>query len=185
VEAARDSAEAHRMTPARQRLTDWLNRNSETGSVVATDDLELSSVLPVLTHNSVLFSDGSRSGASDEELMERFLLASRLSGTPAAVVSEELSNPDNKIVPLMSYTRYLFEINFRYEHYGDDHFVAPERLPPLLREFAEMDLAGELRRFRVDYLWTEPGRQPATVPGWTLTPVLDTADGRLWRLSHR
>jgi hypothetical protein len=182
-EAARDSAELHRLSPAKLQLFAWLNAHTEVGSVVATDNLELSAILPVQTHNSVLFSDGSRSGASDEELMERFLLTSRLSGDTAEQVRGELAAFTRTGVPLMSYSRYLFETSLRYEREGSDGHLAPERLPPVMAQFNAMDLASELRRFRVDYLWTDPRHEPAAVPGWTWTPVLQNAEGQLWRLS--
>jgi len=185
VEAGRDSAEMYRLTPERRQLFAWLNANTAVGAVVATDDIELSAVLPVQTHDSVLFSDGSRSSARDDELLERMLLASHLSGRSAEQVRTELAAFTYTGVPLMSYGRYMWEISLRYENSGGDGHVAADRLPAVMDEYAAMDVGGELRRFRVDYLWTEAGQEPASVPGWRFTPVLTNAEGRLWRLSRR
>ena len=186
VEAARDSVEYFRVTPTEQKLFAWLNANSATGSVVATDNLELSILLPDVTHNSILFSEGSRSTASDQELMERFLLVSRLSGASAEQVSEELSSSTAKGIGVASYTYYMFETS-TYEEVGVRRTVSAQ-IPGLLQWFGAMNLEDELRRFRVDYLWTENGRTPPAVAGWrwrlVLTGPQDPASqaGQLWQL---
>jgi hypothetical protein len=152
---------------------------------VATDDLALSVVLPVRTHNSVLFSNGSRSSASDDELLERFLLASHLSGTPPQQVESELAAQESAAtdVPISTYSYYLFELS-PYQQRRSDRHISPTRLPAVMRWYDSMNVGQELRRFRVDYLWTKVRRQPLPVTGWKWTPVFANSDGRLWRLSR-
>jgi hypothetical protein len=180
VEAARDSAEMFRVSATEQQIFAWLNANSTTGAVVATDNLGLSILLPVSTRDSVLFSNGSRSTASDQELMERFLLASRLSGASPERVSNELSSDSSEGIGIATYAYYLFETS-PYRDGGTQH-IASAQLPGLLQQFRSMNLEYELRRFRVDYLWTEDGRYPAEVVGWRWSPVLASQGGRLWQL---
>jgi hypothetical protein len=46
-----------------------------------------------------------------------------------------------------------------------------------------MDVADELKRLRVDYVWMNSDR-PADVQGLREERVLDTADGSLWKLER-
>ena len=71
VEAAGTTAQLHRVRTSDQALFGWLEQNSEVGAVVATTDLRLSTVLPVYTHDGTLLANGSRTSASDDELIER------------------------------------------------------------------------------------------------------------------
>ena len=182
-EAARDSAEQHRLTGAEQAMIEWLNQKTPVGSVVATDDLANSVMLPVLTHNSVLFGDGSRGAGSDSELMERFLLAARLSGTSPEVVEERLSSTvAPKDVPVATYTYYLFESSAKFE--GPERRLRVERLPEVLAWYRSMDVGHELQEFRVDYLWLAKSGTPPPIAGWRWTAVYGNAAGSLWQLSH-
>jgi hypothetical protein len=183
IESARDSVEMFHLTSTERGLFDWLNANSTTGAVVATDDLGLSILLPCSTHDSVLFANGSRSTASDQELMERFLLASRLSGASPELVAVELNSDTAERVGVSSYAYYLFETS----PYKDDvgQHIVPGQIPGLLHWFRSMNLEDELRRFRVDYLWTENGRVPAEVNNWYWTPVFTSHEGQLWHLLRK
>jgi hypothetical protein len=184
IEAGRDTAEAHRLTAAEQTLFAWLNANTSVGSVVATNDLALSIVLPVQTHNSVLFADGSRSSAMDDELMERFLLASRLVGSPPAIVATKLEGeaPASEDVRAADYSLYLFEFSEKYQRIRAERRVAPDRIDGVVRWYTSMDVPQELERFRVDYVWMKGDGVPAAVVGWRFVQVLQTKEGRLWHL---
>jgi hypothetical protein len=182
-ETARNSAELHRISASDAALFAWLGTQSATGSVVATDDLPLSVELPVMTHNSVLFAEGSRGNATSAELLERFLLASRLVNAPPGRVQAELSQDSAGppyATPVATYSYYLFEASELEDRGG--RRIAARFLPGVMAQYAALDPAAELRRFRVDFLWTQPDESPAPVPGWTWQMVLQTADGSLWSL---
>lgn len=186
VEGGRDTAAMHAVPEARRELFAWLNGHTPVGSVVATDELGLSIVLPVETHNSVLFANGSRSSASDDELVERFLLASRLVGEPSEVVARELSGamPKDVAEPPANYSLYLFEFSKKYQRHLAERRVAPAWIPVLLQQYAEMDLGRELERFRVDYVWVPTGRVPVAVAGWRYVEAFSSTEGVLWRLER-
>ena len=150
---------------------------------MATDDLGLSILLPCATHDSVLFANGSRSTASDEELMERFLLASRLSGASSEQVAIELQSETAERIGVSSYAYYLFETSPYKDDVGQ-HIVSGQ-IPALLHWFRSMNLEDELRRFRVDYLWTENGQVPTEVMGWSWTLVFTNHEAQLWYLSRK
>jgi hypothetical protein len=151
--------------------------------VVATDELDLSVILPVRTHNDLLFGNGSRTTATDWELIERFLLASRLAGASANDVRTELSRSRSPgtAVPEATYTSYLFETS-PWGTTGEQRRVRPDRLDEIMRSFVSMDPSAELSHYKVDYLWTEAGRQPALLQGWSWMKMFSNADGNLWRL---
>lgn len=185
AEAARDTAAMHDVPVAERALFAWLNANSPVGSVVATDDLALSVVLPVMTHNSVLMADGSRSSASDDELMERFLFASKLQGVGAAEVGRRLRGevPVDNDTPEGSYPFYLFEFSDSYQPDRGVRRVSEARIPELLRVYGAMDAATELRRFRVDYLWRRTGdARAAGSTGLRCDLVFAGSGGTLCRL---
>ena len=186
VEAGRDTAEMHRLPVAARTLFTWLNANTAVGSVVATDDLGLSIVLPVQTHNSVLFADGSRSSATDDELMERFLLAGRLVGASPATVARKLEDetPATEDVLAADYSLYLFEFSKKYQRIPAERRVAPDRIDGVVRWYTSMDLPLELERFRVDYVWTKGETSPVSVAGWRFAQVLQTSEGQLWHLTR-
>ena len=186
VEAGRDTATLHAVPADARALFAWLNANSAVGSVVATDDLELSIVLPVQTPNSVLFADGSRSSANDHELMERFLLVSCLEGVSSAEMERRLSGemPADSHVQAANYPLYLFEFSDTYQRIRAERRVAPDRIAGVLAWYRAMDPAQELERFRVDYVWATRGRIPVAVSGWRYVAAFSSGDGTLWRLER-
>jgi hypothetical protein len=186
VEVGRDTAAQHESPLEERALFAWLKENSAVGSVVATDDLALSIVLPVQTHNSVLFANGSRSSAPDVELMERFLLASHLAGTPPVVVERELIEPTapDEDVTVANYPLYLFEFSRRYQRIPAERRLAPDRLAGVMQWYGVMDVAQQLGRFRVDYVWMRGSAVPADVAGWRFERVLATGEGSLWQLTR-
>ncbi len=178
------SAEDHRLPENDRLLFTFLNQQTPAGSVVATDNLRLSIELPTLTHNRILFANGTRTTAPDAELLDRFLLASRLAGATPDQVRTELTAvyPAPRPAPQVpTYTYYLFEAS-PYELAGARR-IAPAQLPALLEQYRTLDLPAALRRFRIDFLWTESATPPPTIPGWTFNPVLTTPAGRLLSLA--
>jgi len=181
VEVARASAQMFRISPERRELIEWLNSHTDIGSVVATNNLDLNVILPVSTHNSVLVSDGSRSSATNHELVERYLLASRLSGTSAEQVRQQLlSEASGEAGSSVSYSYYLFETS-EYLAPGTLH-IKPSIIPELLAWFSGMNLAEELRRFRVDYVVTEGNIQAPQIPGMATQKAFASGNLSVWQL---
>jgi len=181
IEAARDSVQMFRISPDWRELVVWLNDHSETGSVVATNRLDLNVFLPVATHNSVLVSDGSRSSATDRELLERYLLAGRLSGVSEQQVKNQLlSDTSAEIGGSLSYSYYLFE-NSSFREPGTQH-IDHAQISGLLNWFSTMDISKELKSFRVDYVVTDRSVEPPQMPGYGWKSVFESGNLTLWHL---
>lgn len=181
VEAARDSVQMFRISADWRELVGWLNNHSATGSVVASNQLDLNVFLPVATHNSVLVSDGSRSSATSRELLERYLLANRLSGASEEQVKEQLlSDTSAEFGGSLSYSYYLFETS-PYLTPGTHH-IDPAQIGGLLNWFSNMDISKELKGFRVDYVVTDRGVEPPQTPGFSWISVFKSDNLILWQL---
>jgi hypothetical protein len=188
VSAAVNSAPAHRILPAEAALFTWLNRNTSPNDVVATTNLSLCIVLPVFTHNYSLLANGSRTSGSDDEVLDRFLLANALTSTPESRLVEELngSGPHEPWDPNPLITSYA---EFLYERSPYREAFRPSLQPPAIamasERYRRLNLAQNLERFRVNYVYTMNGQHPAIVPGWQTQDVLDTSQGTLWKLSRK
>ncbi|MFZ0661351.1 MAG: hypothetical protein WAM66_01550 [Acidobacteriaceae bacterium] len=183
VEAAVNSAPLHRVDPSQQALFHWLNRNTQRGDVVATTSLELTFDMPVFSQDYTLMVEGSRTSASNSEILERYLLAEALTGTPAATVTDELGS-GKLIYPSRQSSTYPA---FFFEHSPDlagPGTVNPSVLEKSLAEYRTLDPALELKRFRVNYLYTENGQTPTKIAGVSWQKVLETPEGSLWRLNR-
>jgi hypothetical protein len=183
VEGALVSAEMHRVRPGDAELFRWLNAHTPVDAVVATDNLRLSVLMPTMSHDNVLYANGSRSQATNDELMDRFLLASHLAGTSRKLVQERLqvgSEYADGALPVSTYLYYLSETSPLQP--AGQHFLLPQFVPGVMQQFDEVNAATELKKFRVDYVWTDDGRVPLQVEGYELQPVFENGDGRLWEL---
>ncbi len=187
--AAVNSAEAHRVFSSDKKLFDWLQRNTTGDDVVATTDLALSTELPVVTHDYTLLANGTRSSGSDDEILDRFLLADALVGTPPPLVEQQLrptkgNQPYHPGDPVNAYY-----VPFLFEH---SPMRVSDLLQPLLTKqatataldkYRRLDLARQLQRFRVNYVYIMNRQTPASIRGWRWQRVLDTQRGSLWRLT--
>jgi hypothetical protein len=188
VDAAVHSAPYHRITTSDRILFKWLKINSSVGDVVATTNLRLCTIIPVYTHDYTLLVNGSRTSGTDEEVIERFLLASALTRTPVDRVAEELrqSGNDGSPPPLLTatYSYFMFEHSPYFD--GDKHRIFEPYVPKLLAEYRDIryNIPAELLHFRVNYIYTEKGQTPALVTGWHVAVVLQTQDGDLWKLQQ-
>jgi hypothetical protein len=183
VDAAIHSAVFHRLHPADEALFDWLESHTAPGDVVATTNLRLCLEMPLYSHNRLLVADGTRSAGSDQELLDRLLLANRLAGASLSRLTSSLrgADPVPDGVHIAGYPSYLFEESPLLNQ--GTHGLTDAALTAALDRFQKMNPAQELQRFRVNYLYTRPEESPVALPGWTLQPVLQTEEGTLWRLS--
>ncbi len=190
VTAALNSAEAHRVLPADARLFGWLERNTAADDVVATTDLALATELPVFTHNYTLLANGTRSSGSDDEILDRLLLADALVSIPPAVVEQQLRpTKEDEIYHLgdpvgMSYVPFLFEHSPKRVANMLQPMLTPEAAADALAKYRHMNLNRELHRFRVNYLYVMSGQTPATIAGWRMRMALQTKRGNLWKLTQ-
>ena len=157
VEGAASTASVHRMPETDKALFGWLNMNTEQGAVVATTDLRLTTILPLYTHDGTLFANGSRTSASNEELIERYLLASKLIQAPASTVRSQLSQGigEGSPIPVMTYSEFLFETAPQKDPIRWK--LTPTATDQVLEEYQQLDPAAELKHLRVDYLWLSSG----------------------------
>jgi hypothetical protein len=181
VEAGVNSAPLHRIAPWQQVLFRWLNRNTHPGDVVATTSLRLALSLPLYSQDCTLMVDGSRTVASDREILDRYLLAEALTGAPASTIAKDLGRqPKPSDEPWTSYPPFFYEFS--------PYLASPAKLKPavvedLLAKYRVLDPAEQLKHFRVDYLYTENGQEPAKIAGIDWRRVLVTTNGSLWRLN--
>lgn len=187
ISGAMNSAQAHRILPAEAALFSWLNQSTSPDDVIATTDLSLCVVLPVFTHNYSLLANGSRTSGSDDEVLERFLLANALTSTPEGRVIEELSGswprtPSDQNPGNTSYAAFLYE----WSPYRDmlRPSLTPQALAMAAARYRSLDIAHDLERFRVNYIYTMNGQTPASIRGWQTQRALDTPQGTLWRLGR-
>ena len=191
VSAGINSAKAHRVIPADQRLFDWLERNTTPDDVVATNDLAISAELPVFTHNYTLLANGTRSSGSDDEILDRLLLADALVHTSLAEVQKQL-RPTNKDElswrfgsPFTTnYVPFLFEHSPKRVPNLLQPMLTPQAAAVALAKYRHLDLNQQLHRFRVNYVYVMDGQTPATVGGWQMQMVLQTTRGTLWKLTQ-
>lgn len=183
VEAAVNSAPAHRIIPSERTLFFWLNKNTSPSDVVATTSLELAIYMPLYSKDYTLMVEGTRTSASDDEILARYLLAEKLVGAPASTIAQDLTSAraaDDTEHAWWTYPNFFFEHSLYLE--------APFSLKPWvvrkeLAEYASLNVADELRHFRVNYLYTVGKQEPAKIAGISFSRVLKTADGSLWRLT--
>lgn len=184
IEAAVNSAPLHRVIPWERVLFQYLNRNSHPGDVVATTSLELAVYMPVYTQDYTLMVDGSRTSASDDEILDRYLLAEALTGASSETVAKDLGMgavaPGRPTVPWTSYPAFFFEHS---PDLASPVSLRSDVIQACLTRYRSLDPLEDLRRFRVDYLFTTTVQSPIVVRGLSWQKVLPTSDGALWKLS--
>jgi hypothetical protein len=185
VEAGINSAPLHRVTTWEQVLFDWLNHNTHPGDVVATTSLQLALYMPVYSQDCTLMVNGSRTSASDSEILNRYLLAEALIGAPADTIANDLgSNAALSLShghPWASYPAFFYEYS---SYLADRTTLTREVIEASLARYRSLSPADGLRHFRVDYLYSMNGQTPVLIDGFDWQKVLVTTNGTLWRL-HR
>jgi hypothetical protein len=182
LEAGINSAPLHRTIPSEQALFRWLNRNTRAGDVVATTSLELAEYMPVYSQDCTLMVEGSRTSASDSEILDRYLLAEALTGASEATVANDLGlNGQPSRSPGGSYPSFFYEHS---PYLAGSGTLKSSIVEGAVAEYRSLDPADQLNRFRVDYIYARNGQTPAQIPGTALLKVLTTSDGTLWRLKR-
>jgi hypothetical protein len=186
IEAGINSAALHRVTPWEHVLFDWLNHNTHPGDVVATTSLQLALSMPVYSQDCTLMVNGSRTSASDGEILNRYLLAEALIGAPADTIANDLglneaqSPPPSR--PWTSYPAFFYEYS---PYLADRTTLKREVIEASLARYRSLNPGDGLRHFRVDYLFAANGQNPPLINGFDWQKVLVTTNGTLWRLHHK
>lgn len=187
VNSGYNSAQYHRIRDTDRRLFDWLQMNSAPFDVVSTTDMRLNIIIPDYTHNDILVVNGSRSSGTDDEIVERFLLANALAGVPPSEVRTELSEDYNHQSSTSdriawTYSYYMFEHSRYFDTINGN--IQKDALPALLAVYGDIQehLGEELSKYRVNFLLTSGDEIPAQIPGWRVTRELETRDAVLWKL---
>jgi hypothetical protein len=143
---------------------------------------ELAQLLPTFTHNFQFIPNGTRTTASNEEILERFLAGEKLLGHSGEWVRDALAqNTAAGDQPLgITYVYYLFQANYD----SPDRRLRDSAVAAALEKFRAMDLKDELSRFRLDYIYARGSEQPVTVPGYAFRETFHSPYGTVWQITR-
>lgn len=160
VNAGVAGAPYQRLSPDDAALFDWLAVHTKPGEVLGTNSLRLCLETPLFTHNRLLLASGTRASGTDRDLLERLLLAHRLEGVPESQVKAELAgeSPATGAVFMETNGTYLFENSPLLNPYI--HVLTADAVSTAMEQYRAMQIDDELKRYRVDYVYTEHGAEP-------------------------
>jgi hypothetical protein len=178
---ASNTAPMHVYNEERKALYEWLNRNTPVDSVVMVPVSELSYLLPAYTHDYQWIPSGTRTTASNEEILDRFLIAAKLTGQSEQWVKTALAQSTAEgNQPLgHTYVYYLFQGNYN----SPDRRLRGEAIEAALERYKTMDLQHELSRFRLDYIYARGSGRPQTVPGYGTRELYRNSHGAVYSIS--
>lgn len=183
VSVAANTAPKHVYTAEEQSLFGWLNSHTPVDSVVLLSVNELAQLLPAFTHNFQFIPNGTRTTASNEEILERFLAGEKLLGHSEEWVRAALAQDyDAGDQPLgITYVYYLFQ-----GHYDSaDRRLGDPAIDAALGKLRAMDLKDELSRFRLDYIYARGSEQPVVVSGYAFREAFHNPYGTVYRITRR
>ncbi|MFC1504040.1 hypothetical protein ACFL6D_01345 [Spirochaetota bacterium] len=110
----------------RIEIFNWLNKNTQKNSVVASCSLETDCLLPVYTHNKIFLPCGIRTISSDKEIIERLYATYRLYNVKPSYLSSILDgDSENSYTKLAQFIDneaaglvYLFHFTFFNKKYN-------------------------------------------------------------------
>jgi hypothetical protein len=173
-------ANRHELAVEYRLLFDWLNAHTQLDDVVLASGKEVNDLIPVFTHNRVFVPNGERTSVNDAEIERRFLIAMRLLQLPEREVHDLLAKDHRQgDQPLgLTYTYFLF-----VSGYGSYNLGLPaSTIERILAEYRQLDVARELEKRRVNYVYASGVERPATVPGWNLRRMYGNPYGNVWRI---
>jgi hypothetical protein len=171
-------ADKHALRAEDRLLFDWLNRQTHLDDVVLASDRRVNELIPVFTHNLLFVPNGERTSANDAEIERRFLIAMRLLQHPETDVRDLLARDYlHGDQPLgLTYTYFLFVSGNQSYNMA----LPGSKLTPLLEDYRGLDLASELGRWRLNYVYGNGSETPAVVPGWSFRRVYGNEFGNVW-----
>ena len=178
---ARNTTSFHAVGAERQVLFDWLNGNTKAGDVVLVPVSELSYLLPTETHCRQWIPNGTRTTASDREILDRFLTAAKLlrKGEPWVryALSQGFAASDHGLG--LAYVYYLFQANYD----SPDRRLRPPAVERAIARYREIDLSHDLRQFRLDYVYKRSEEELEPVAGLEFTPVFRSQFGSIYAVA--
>jgi len=178
IGVAMNTAPKHEYKEEHRLLFSWLNENTRIDDVLVGSDVEINYLIPVFTHNRPFVPNGTRSTASNEEIMHRFLMAMKLLGHSENTVRDILARDAGQgDQPLgHTYTYYLFQSS-----YGSINRRLPDnRIERILHDYRKIDLAHELRSVRADYVYVRKSENLQPIVGWIFTKSYANQYGTVW-----
>ena len=164
-----NTAPRHVYDEEKKSLYAWLNRNTSVDSVVLLPVSDLSYLLPVYTHNCQWIPNGTRTTASNAEILDRFLIGAKLTGENDQWVRTALAQSTREgNQPLgHTYIYYLFQGNYN----SPDRRLGDDAIQIAIEKYRKMDLSLELPRFRLDYVYARGSAWPRVVPGYKFSEL--------------
>jgi hypothetical protein len=178
VAVARNTAQFHAVGPERQVVFDWLNRNAGVGDVVLLPVSELSYLLPTETHCRQWIPNGTRTTASNGEILDRFLIAAKLLQKGETWVEKALSqsSADTGRGLGLTFTYYLFQGNFD----SPDRRLRDAAVKRAVARYREINLTRDLALYRLDYVYRRTGEEIEPVAGFGFKEVLSSGFGSMY-----
>lgn len=153
---AKQSADTYRIDKEKRELFEWINWNTEPGTVIASLDWEMITSLPAKTHAYNFAPIGMRTIASTVETINRYLWAFAVLGANEETVARAFSDDHFDGQTGIAISRAVY---FRYAEPGRV-FVFPEQeKAQVLGRFDDIRTRvalGEHPPFRLDYLLVDP-----------------------------
>jgi hypothetical protein len=119
---------AYRTDTPRARVMLWLRHHTAPGDVVATTDSRFISELASVSGNKLFVPAGLRTHVSNDEILDRYLLAAKLEGRPRRAARRALTDrPGSPVWINLSWV--LFESDYGYRAQAAQR--AAKRRPPL------------------------------------------------------
>jgi hypothetical protein len=137
----------------------WMNENTERGSVVATPSLYMNFIIPIVTHNNIYFPPSCRSMASEAEILQRFYETSAIFGVKSGYLEYGMG--------LAAKTRFAWrDADYGKFLFCDTYLNGPEktaipkdtarRILAAQEKFNIADKGAARFIFRADYLFYGP-----------------------------
>lgn len=148
---AKKSAQTYRLDEQKNELFEWINRNTEQGTVIASLDWEMIASLPAKTRAFNFAPIGMRTIASSNETIERYLWTYALLGTRRGTVDVSFSDPSSGETGI-AVSRSVY---FLYAQPDRVFMFPPEERERVMSEYgaiSERMRRGDLPPFRLDYL---------------------------------
>ena len=178
---ARNTAPFHAVGAEREAVFGWLNHNANVGDVVMLPVSELSYLLPTETHCRQWIPNGTRTTASNEEILDRFLIASKLLRKGEAWVRYALSQSAADSGGLgLTYVYYLFQGNYD----SPDRRLRDSAVNRAIARYGEIGLSHELARFRLDYVYKRAGEELEHVAGFDFKEVFRSKFGSIYAVKR-
>jgi hypothetical protein len=180
VAVSHNVASRHEFRPDQRSLFAWLDRHTAVDDVVVASDMYVNALVPVYTRDRPFVPCGGRTTISDEDIERRYLIAMKLLGHDAEAIRQILARkaPGDDPSTGFTYTYYLFQAG-----YGQvDRGLPVDRLDQIGHRYRALDLARELGRWRLDYVYVERTETLQQVPGWSFVQVAVTPAGSVWHV---